>query len=94
MYQNNTCKMDKKALQKFFIRKLMNFVPPKWGASHTEERNIFKGLGKHLIGRKETQDALKELYQLGFINRYKKTGEIHIFLSSEKKKEIEEFLLS
>ena len=86
--------MDKKSLQKFFIRKLMNFSPPKWGASHTEERNIFKGLAKHLIGRKETKDALKELYKLGFILRYKKTQEVHISLNIEKKKEVEEFLLS
>lgn len=33
---------DKKIIQKFFIRKLKNFDPPKWGASHTEERNIEK----------------------------------------------------
>ena len=72
----------------------MNFDPPKWGAFHTEERNIFKGLGKHLIGRKETKDALKELYKIGFINKYKKTAEIHISLNIGKKKEIEEFLLS
>ena len=85
---------DKAVLQKFFIRKLMNFNPPKWGASHTEERNIFKGLAKHLIGRKETKDALKELYKRGFILKYQKTGEIHISLNIEKKKEIEEFLNS
>ena len=59
--------MGKKELQKFFIRKLMDFSPPKWGASHTEERNLFKSFPKHLIGRKETQDALYELYKLGFI---------------------------
>jgi len=47
-----------------------------------------------LIGRKETKDALNELYKLGFINRYKKTGETHISLNPEKKKEIEEFLIS
>lgn len=86
--------MDKKAIQKFFIRKLRNFSPPKWGASHTEERNLFKGLPKHLIGRKETKDALKELYKIGFINRYKKTYEIHVSLNIDKKKEIERFLES
>jgi len=59
--------MDKHDLQCFFIRKLMNFSPPKWGASHTEERNLFKGMPKHLIGRKETKDALEELYKLEII---------------------------
>lgn len=85
--------MNKKDLQKFFIRKLRNFVPPKWGASHTEERNIFKGLPRHLIGRKETRKALEELYQLGYIVRYKKTYEMHISLNINKKNEIEDFLL-
>ena len=82
--------MEKIAIQKFFIRKLRDFSPPKWGASHTEERNLFKGLPKHLIGRKETKDALDELYKIGFISRYKKTYEVHVSLNIEKKKEIED----
>ena len=84
--------MDKRSIQKFFIRKLRNFSPPKWGASHTEERNLFKGLPKHLIGRKETKDALEELYKKSFINKYKKTFEIHVSLNINMKKKIEEFL--
>ncbi|MBT4540908.1 hypothetical protein HOC35_05330 [Candidatus Woesearchaeota archaeon] len=48
--------MEKTQIQKFFIRKLMNFNPAKWGASHTEERNLFKGLPKHLVGRKEERN--------------------------------------
>ena len=69
--------MDKKSIQKFFIRKLKNFAPPKWGASHTEERNIFRGLPKHLIGVKETKKALEDLYKIGYINKYLKTHQIH-----------------
>jgi len=84
--------MDKKSLQKFFIRKLRNFAPPKWGASHTEERNLFKGLPKHLIGRKETKAALEDLYKKCFINKYMKTHEIHVSLNIDMKKEIEKFL--
>ena len=86
--------MDKKAIQKFFIRKLRDFSPPKWGASHTEERNLFKGLPKHLIGRKETKAALEELYKVGFIDKYMKTHETHVSLNIDKKKEIEKFLES
>ncbi len=86
--------MDKRDFQKFFIRKLKNFSPPKWGESHTEERNLFKGMPKHLIGRKETMKALDELYKMGFINKYKKTHEIHVSLNIGKKKNIEEFLES
>lgn len=81
-------------IRKFFIRKLKNFSPSKWGASHTEERNLFKGLPKHLIGRKETKNALKQLYKMGFINKYRKQNEIHVSLNINKKKEIEEFLES
>ena len=84
--------MDETFLKKFFIRKLKNFSPPKWGASHTEEINLFKGFPKHLIGRKETKKALEELYKIGFINRYKKTYEVHVSLNIEKRAEIEEFL--
>ncbi len=86
--------MEKQAIQKFFIRKLRDFSPPKWGASHTEERNMFKGLPKHLIGRKETRTALHELYRSGFINKHMKTHEVHVSLNIEKKAEIEHFLES
>jgi len=86
--------MANKSLQKFFLRKLRNFAPPKWGASHTEERNLFKGLPKHLIGRKETKAALEELYKKEFINKYMKTHETHVSLNVDKKKEIEKFLES
>ncbi len=84
--------MNKLFFQKYFIRKLMNLDPPRWGAAHTEERNIFKGLPKHLIGEKETKKALIGLYKKEFINKYKKTNQIHISLNINKKKEIEELL--
>lgn len=80
------------SLKKYFLRKLMNMDPPRWGSAHTEERNLFKGLPKHLIGKKETKKQLDELYKIGFIKKYKKTNEIHVSLSIDKKKEIEEFL--
>ena len=86
--------MDKIYIQKLFIRKLRNFSPPKWGASHTEERNLFKGLPKHLVGRKETKSALEGLYKIGFIDRHMKTHEVHVSLNIGKKKEIEKFLNS
>ena len=43
-------------------------------------------------GTKQVKKALEELYKLGFINKYKKTGEIHVSLNIRKKKEIEAFL--
>lgn len=81
---------DKKSIQKFFVRKLKNLNPPRWGAAHTEERNLFKGMPKHIIGRREVKKALEELYKKGFIIRHLKTYEIHVSLNIEKKKEIEE----
>ena len=84
--------MEKVKIQKIMLRKLKYSTPPKWGASHTEEKNLFKAFVKHMRGRKEVKKALKELYQMSFINRYIKTGETHVSLNINKKKEIEEFL--
>lgn len=72
----------------------MNFSPPKWGASHTEERNLFKGFPKHLIGNKMTKMALDDLYKKNIILRFKKTNEIHVSLNPKMKKEIEEIVLN
>lgn len=79
-------------LKKYFLRKLMNMDSPRWGAAHTQERNIFKGLPKHMIGLKKTKRALEKLYKMDFIRKYKKTSETHVSLNIEKKKEIEEYL--
>jgi len=70
----------------------MNFRPPKWGASHTEKRNIFKGLPKHLIGTKLVKDAFDDLTKKGFIIRMKKTGEEHVSLNPRMVHEISEFV--
>jgi len=84
--------MDKKLIQKHLLIKLKDFNPAKWGASHTEEKNIFKAFPTHMRGTKEVKKALEELYRMEFINKYMKTGEIHVSLNIRKKKEIEEFL--
>ena len=84
--------MEKIAIQKKILRKLMSMKPPKWGASHTEERNLAKGLPSHLIGSKITKEAIKKLYQLGFLMSKRSTGEVHVSLNPEKMKEIFEFL--
>jgi hypothetical protein len=84
--------MERKDIQKIMLEKLMYFRPPKWNESHTEEKNLFKSFARHMLGSKEVKDALHELYQLGFINRYIKTGETHVSLNIRKKQEIEKFL--
>ena len=66
--------MDKKEVQDKSLRKLMAMIPPKWGNSHTEEDNLVKGLPKHLRGTKIVQNAIEELYKLGFLTKLKKTG--------------------
>ena len=70
----------------------MSMKPHKWGGSHTEEINLLKGLPKHLRGTKETDKALKEIYELDFLIRSKKTGEWHVSLNPRKKNEIYKFL--
>jgi len=84
--------MDKKEIQQTILDILKKLRPTKWGASHTEEKNLFKRFPKHMRGTKQVKKALEELYQLGFINKYKKTGETHVSLNIRKKKEIEQFL--
>ena len=70
----------------------MNFRPPKWGASHTEETNLQKGLPAHIRGTKGYKKAIEELYKSEFLLKAKKTNEWHVSLNPEKKKEIYRFL--
>ena len=84
--------MEKKAIQEKILRKLMSMKPQKWGNSHTEENNLVKGLPSHLRGAKIVEKSIKELYQLEFLTKSKKTGEWHVSLNPGKKEEIYRFL--
>ncbi|MBU2589521.1 MAG: hypothetical protein KJ939_01415 [Nanoarchaeota archaeon] len=84
--------MQKEVIQKKILRKLMSMKPHKWGKSHTEENNLVKGLPSHLRGCKVVDKAIKELYNLQFLTRLKKTGEWHVSLNPRKKEEIYRFL--
>jgi hypothetical protein len=84
--------MDKKLIQQKILRKLIAMKPHKWGKSHTEEKNLVKGLPMHLRGAKVVDKAIKELYQLGLLLKSKKTGEWHVSLNPRKKEEIFRFL--
>ncbi len=84
--------MLERAIQEKILRKLMNMNPPKWGASHTEEKNLAKGLPKHLRGQRSTQDAIEDLFRRGWLVRMKKTGEWHVSLHPERAGEIYAFL--
>ena len=70
----------------------MSMKPQKWGNSHTEEKNLVKGLPSHMKGSKVVDKAIKELFQLEFLTRLKKTGEWHVSLNPRKKEEIYRFL--
>ena len=84
--------MEERLIQERILRNLMAMKPHKWGASHTEERNLVKGLPAHLVGSKIVERAIKELYKLNFLIKLKKTGEWHISLNPRKKEEIYRFL--
>ena len=84
--------MEKRAIQEKILRKLMAMKPPKWGSSHTEETNLVKGLPSHLRGEKIVEKAVKELCQKEFLIKLKKTGEWHVSLNPQKRKEIYKFL--
>ena len=70
----------------------MAMKPAKWGASHTEEKNLVKSLPMHLRGQKVTVKAIEELLQKDFLLKMKKTGEWHVSLNPKKKEEIYRFL--
>lgn len=53
--------MEKGLIQKKILRKLMAMKPAKWGNSHTEEKNLVRGLPSHLRGSKIVDKAIKEL---------------------------------
>ena len=84
--------MEKRAIQEKILRKLMSMKPAKWGASHTEEKNLVKSLPMHLRGQKVTIKAIEELIKLEFLLKLKKTGEWHVSLNPRKKEEIYRFL--
>lgn len=84
--------MEKRAIQEKILRKLMSIKPPKWGSSHTEEINLVKGLPSHLRGKKIVEKSIKELYKKEFLIKSKKTGECHVSLNPQKRKEIYKFL--
>lgn len=84
--------MDKKEMQQTILEVLTKHNPPRWHGCHKEEKNLLKRFPTHMRGTKEVKKALEELYKMEFINKYMKTGEVHVSLNIIKKKEIEEFL--
>ena len=82
--------MDKTFIMKRFLRKLINL--DIWGGRHTELTNLKKAIPKHLRGEKVTEEAIKELVSMEFINTKQSTGEIHISLNSKKQQEIYDFI--
>jgi len=82
--------MIKQAIKSKILRKLIALR--KWGASHTEEKNLFKSLPGHLRGTKIVHQALDELYYSELLIRSKKTNEWHVSLNPRKKEEIMKLL--
>ena len=84
-----------KKIVKLIIIKLDNI--DKWGGSHTELRNIKKGLPISLMtknAQKDVEKALKFLVNNRFLLAKKSTYEVHVSLNPKKAKEIHEFLHS
>lgn len=68
----------------------------KIGGSHTEIKNLTKGLPEHYLrnkkGKKAVRRAIKELVRKKFIKVKSSTGELHVSINPEKIKEVSEFL--
>lgn len=62
-----------------------------WGGRHTPLKNLYYLTSKIII--RDSEKAVKELSNLGWIQLKKSTGEIHISLNPHKKKEIRDFIL-
>jgi len=84
--------IETRAIQEKILRKLMAMKPAKWGKSHTEEKNLVKGLPSHLSGSRIVNNAINELYKSEFLIKQKKTNEWHVSLNPRKKEEIYRFL--
>ena len=82
--------MDKKFIMIRFLRKLINLNI--WGGRHTELTNLKKCIPKHLRGEKITEETIKELIEMEFLNAKQSTGQIHISLNSKKQNEIYEYI--
>lgn len=69
----------------------------KIGGSHTEIKNLHKGLPTHFKssnkGKKKIQKAIKELFKKTYLLTKPSTGEIHVSLNPRKIKEIIEFII-
>lgn len=63
----------------------------KWGGAHTPLGNLVHMMDKASI--KESEKAIKELTNSGWIHVKQSTGEKHLSLNSHKSKEIKDFIL-
>lgn len=63
----------------------------KWGGAHTPLKNLFHLMDNASI--KNSEKAIKELNNLGWVQIKISTGEKHISLNSHKNKEIRTFIL-
>ena len=82
--------MDKKFIIVRFLRKLINLNI--WGGRHTELTNLKKCIPKHLRGQKITNEAIKDLIDMEFLNVKQSTHEMHVSLNSKKQYEIYLFI--
>lgn len=88
--------MDKEIfdIMKIFLLKLIRMK--KIGGSHTEIKNLTKGLPFRYTctkkGQKAIEKAIKELVNIQFLLTKSSTGELHISINPRKTKEIQEFL--
>ena len=67
------------------------------GGKHTEIRNLQKGISSYLLntksGRRDFQNAVKELINDIWLLAKKSTGEIHVSLNPRRKEEIMKFAM-
>ncbi len=80
-------------VMKLIVKRLANI--DKWGGAHTPLDRIRNYLPDHLFGKKSKKikdKAIKKLINMRFLLAKPSTGEIHVSLNPEMKKEIYEFI--
>lgn len=85
----------KDLIKKEVLRSLI--LSRRWGGKHTEIRNLQKGISSYLLntksGRRDFQNAVKELINDSWLLAKKSTGEIHVSLNPRRKEEIMKFAM-